>query len=123
MITNHVLRLYPLVRSIVPQLTTVPKIFLYRPFFKMNSELTEGVANTLSDHEAHRETARPGQDVPHVPIPKNGVDYRGKIVLAPMVRSGELPSRLLALSKSFILMPRDCANIGYRIRCGSSLGP
>jgi tRNA-dihydrouridine synthase 2 len=30
-------------------------------------------------------------------IPRNGVDYRGKIVLAPMVRSGELPSRLLAL--------------------------
>ena len=34
---------------------------------------------------------------PCVPIPKNGVDYRKKIVLAPMVRSGELPSRLLAL--------------------------
>jgi tRNA-dihydrouridine synthase 2 len=32
-----------------------------------------------------------------VPTPKNGVDYRGKIVLAPMVRSGECPSRLLAL--------------------------
>jgi len=32
-----------------------------------------------------------------VPIPKNGVDYRGKVVLAPMVRSGELPSRLMAL--------------------------
>ena len=32
-----------------------------------------------------------------VPIPKNGVDNRGKVVLAPMVRSGELPSRLLAL--------------------------
>ncbi|OTB10144.1 hypothetical protein K445DRAFT_323279 [Daldinia sp. EC12] len=32
-----------------------------------------------------------------VPIPRNGVDYRGKIVLAPMVRSGELPSRLTAL--------------------------
>lgn len=32
-----------------------------------------------------------------VPIPKNGVDYRGTVVLAPMVRSGELPSRLLAL--------------------------
>ena len=32
-----------------------------------------------------------------VPIPKNGVDYRDKVVLAPMVRSGELPSRLLAL--------------------------
>jgi tRNA-dihydrouridine synthase 2 len=34
---------------------------------------------------------------PRVPIPRNGVDYRGKVVLAPMVRSGELPSRLLAL--------------------------
>ncbi|KAF3040054.1 hypothetical protein E8E12_002140 [Didymella heteroderae] len=34
---------------------------------------------------------------PKVPIPKNGVDYRGCVVLAPMVRSGELPSRLLAL--------------------------
>ena len=33
----------------------------------------------------------------NVPIPQNGVDYRGKVVLAPMVRSGELPSRLLAL--------------------------
>ncbi|RYP64277.1 hypothetical protein DL771_008836 [Monosporascus sp. 5C6A] len=32
-----------------------------------------------------------------VPVPRNGVDYRGKVVLAPMVRSGELPSRLLAL--------------------------
>lgn len=35
--------------------------------------------------------------VPRVPIPPKGVDYRGKVVLAPMVRSGELPSRLLAL--------------------------
>ncbi|KAI9802430.1 MAG: hypothetical protein M1825_002814 [Sarcosagium campestre] len=32
-----------------------------------------------------------------VPIPKRGVDYRNKVVLAPMVRSGELPTRLLAL--------------------------
>lgn len=32
-----------------------------------------------------------------LPIPARGVDYRGKVVLAPMVRSGELPSRLLAL--------------------------
>jgi tRNA-dihydrouridine synthase 2 len=32
-----------------------------------------------------------------VPIPRNGVDYRGKVVLAPMVRSGELPMRLLSL--------------------------
>lgn len=37
------------------------------------------------------------QSPKRIPIPKNGVDYRGKIVLAPMVRSGELPSRLLAL--------------------------
>ncbi|UKZ62959.1 uncharacterized protein TrAtP1_004189 [Trichoderma atroviride] len=36
-------------------------------------------------------------EVKMVPIPRRGVDYRGKIVLAPMVRSGELPSRLLAL--------------------------
>ncbi|RKU40106.1 hypothetical protein DL546_000312 [Coniochaeta pulveracea] len=35
--------------------------------------------------------------VPHVPIPPRGVDYRNKVVLAPMVRSGELPCRLLAL--------------------------
>lgn len=32
-----------------------------------------------------------------VPIPSRAVDYRGKLVLAPMVRSGELPTRLLAL--------------------------
>lgn len=37
------------------------------------------------------------QASPKVPIPRNGVDYRNKVVLAPMVRSGELPSRLLAL--------------------------
>ena len=37
------------------------------------------------------------QPAKKVPIPKNGVDYRGKVVLAPMVRSGECPSRLLAL--------------------------
>ncbi|KAJ5651977.1 hypothetical protein N7507_009403 [Penicillium longicatenatum] len=41
-------------------------------------------------------TATPAQ-TPRVPIPANGVDYRGTVVLAPMVRSGELPSRLLAL--------------------------
>lgn len=35
--------------------------------------------------------------VKRVAIPSRGVDYRGKLVLAPMVRSGELPSRLLAL--------------------------
>ena len=44
-----------------------------------------------------------------VPIPKNGVDYRGKVVLAPMVRSGECPSRLLALK------------FGADLVCGKSL--
>jgi len=38
-----------------------------------------------------------GSITKQVPIPKNGADYRGKIVLAPMVRSGECPSRLTAL--------------------------
>ncbi|KPM35090.1 hypothetical protein AK830_g11488 [Neonectria ditissima] len=36
-------------------------------------------------------------EVKRVPIPRRGVDYRGKVVLAPMVRSGELPCRLMAL--------------------------
>jgi hypothetical protein len=36
-------------------------------------------------------------EIKKVPIPRRGVDYRGKIVLAPMVRSGETASRLLAL--------------------------
>ena len=36
-------------------------------------------------------------EVKKVAIPPRGVDYRGKVVLAPMVRSGELPTRLLAL--------------------------
>lgn len=35
--------------------------------------------------------------LPRVPIPPRGVNYRGKVVLAPMVRSGELPMRLLSL--------------------------
>ncbi|KAH7170605.1 hypothetical protein EDB81DRAFT_876632 [Dactylonectria macrodidyma] len=37
------------------------------------------------------------KEIKRVPIPPRGVDYRGKVVLAPMVRSGELPSRLIAL--------------------------
>ena len=47
-------------------------------------------SRTVTQAMASTESAR-------VLIPKNGVDYRGKVVLAPMVRSGELPSRLLAL--------------------------
>lgn len=37
------------------------------------------------------------QPVKKVPIPPRGVDYRGAVVLAPMVRSGELPTRLMSL--------------------------
>ncbi|KAK4186473.1 putative dihydrouridine synthase [Podospora australis] len=43
------------------------------------------------------EAVAPTTTVTPVPIPPRGVDYRGKLVLAPMVRSGELPCRLLAL--------------------------
>lgn len=52
--------------------------------------------SAMSDLAATASASAPAR-VPRVPIPPNGVDYRGKVVLAPMVRSGELPSRLLAL--------------------------
>ena len=52
--------------------------------------MLRSLLRTITRNMASNEPAR-------VPIPKNGVDYRGKVVLAPMVRSGELPSRLLAL--------------------------
>ncbi|KAK4136399.1 FMN-linked oxidoreductase [Trichocladium antarcticum] len=42
-------------------------------------------------------TAPTAPTLPKVPIPPRGVDYRGKLVLAPMVRSGELPMRLASL--------------------------
>jgi tRNA-dihydrouridine synthase 2 len=49
-------------------------------------------------HVMQRATTAIMTSIPkRVPIPRRGVDYRGKIVLAPMVRSGELPSRLTAL--------------------------
>ena len=50
-----------------------------------------------------------------VPVPKNGVDYRGKIVLAPMVRSGELPSRLLALKYGADLVWGRYSRVGSRL--------
>ncbi len=55
------------------------------------------ITSALRPVTANMASPPPSHDVPHVPVPKNGVDYRGKVVLAPMVRSGELPSRLLAL--------------------------
>lgn len=45
----------------------------------------------------HIRTIMTSEVLKKVPIPARGVDYRGKVVLAPMVRSGELPARLLAL--------------------------
>ena len=61
-----------------------------------------------------------------VPIPRNGVDYRRKVVLAPMVRSGELPSRLLALQYGADLVwgPEtiDRALIGTTRRVNTSTG-
>ena len=46
--------------------------------------------------QAHAEDAVAAAPM-KVPIPVNGADYRGKVVLAPMVRSSELPMRLMAL--------------------------
>ena len=56
---------------------------------------TTAASPSAPDSIINRCSTRPA--TPHVTIPRNGVDYRNKIVLAPMVRSGELPSRLLAL--------------------------
>lgn len=53
-------------------------------------------ASTHSQTSDNSQQSSPAT-VPHVSIPRRGVDYRSKTVLAPMVRSGELPSRLLAL--------------------------
>lgn len=61
----------------------------------LTSDLHDHFRNDSNPCASGSET--PSGTVPHVPIPRRGVDYRGKIVLAPMVRSGELPSRLLAL--------------------------
>lgn len=64
--------------------------------------VASGTSSTTTPAPSHSPTssvsrASSPKIAPHVPIPRRGVDYRGKIVLAPMVRSGELPSRLLAL--------------------------
>lgn len=71
---GHALRSQPLLRRSLPFVTTIRFLTLFSTTMAASSS-----------------------NVPHVPIPAKGVDYRGKVVLAPMVRSGELPSRLLAL--------------------------
>lgn len=62
-----------------------------------NSSLSSATTPTASLSPSSASLQSLNAQHPHVPIPRRGVDYRGKIVLAPMVRSGELPSRLLAL--------------------------
>ena len=71
----------------------------FRPLLRL---LRRTIMTTSSDAPALAAAAAKATEVnmsppPKVPIPARGVDYRGKVVLAPMVRSGELPSRLLAL--------------------------
>ena len=94
MTARHVFRL----QSLLPRPTTVVSFQrpdLSRSFNMASSTSTsEHISDTCSGPSTSQGAAR---EVPHVPIPRRGVDYRGKIVLAPMVRSGELPSRLLAL--------------------------
>lgn len=69
---------------------------LRRPLSIMTSTVAE--TNAIGSPSMSQPSTSPDlSKVQHVPIPRRGVDYRGKIVLAPMVRSGELPSRLLAL--------------------------
>ncbi|KAK4168532.1 dihydrouridine synthase [Cladorrhinum sp. PSN259] len=68
--------------------------------FRSVRNISTTTTTMTSSEEALTATMRvptPPPVINKVPIPPLGVDYRGKIVLAPMVRSGELPSRLLAL--------------------------
>src|SRR5271154_4675782 len=58
-----------------------------------------------------------------IPIPRSGVDYRGKTVLAPMVRSGELPSRLLALHYGADLVWGKCPRSTIQVLADFFIGP
>ena len=60
---------------------------------------------------------------PRVPVPRNGVDYRGKVVLAPMVRSGELPTRLLSLKYGADLVWGMSSFRSYMICSDFEVGP
>jgi tRNA-dihydrouridine synthase 2 len=97
MIARHVTRLPPLLRrplstfvapSFPPPLRPGPL-----PIKKMTSSSTSNGPSPDTDSPLHRVL----EPAPPRPIPSRGVDYRSKVVLAPMVRSGELPSRLAAL--------------------------
>jgi tRNA-dihydrouridine synthase 2 len=94
MTTRHVLRLQSVLRRPSPLIISAQ--LRRRIYSKMTSTSTFSEQTSGTPSEQSTPTT-PGCDVPKVPIPRRGVDYRGKVVLAPMVRSGELPSRLLAL--------------------------
>ena len=46
-------------------------------------------------------------------IPKDALDYRDKVILAPMVRIGTLPSRLLALKYGADLVYAEVSSGAY----------
>ncbi|KAK3950465.1 hypothetical protein QBC32DRAFT_346438 [Pseudoneurospora amorphoporcata] len=90
------------------------------------SRLVRTIMTSVTQETAPALAAAAGLTQKRVPIPSRGVDYRGKIVLAPMVRSGELPSRLLALHYGADLVwgPEtvDRAMIGTTRRINSRTG-
>lgn len=95
--TSHVVRLQSILRRPPSIKTSRPQSALTRSLTLTSPTATSHHTSEMPfDFDASTPTTR-GYDAPYVPIPRRGVDYRGKIVLAPMVRSGELPSRLLAL--------------------------
>ena len=83
------MRLLPLLRRALPIMTSPAQPAAAVPPALPPSSPTGNVGQL--------KISRTAPIVPAVPIPRNGVDYRNKVVLAPMVRSGELPCRLLAL--------------------------
>merc|ERR1711939_219917 len=98
-IASHGLRLQRLLRRRLSTITSIhasSSIFSY-PVTSMSAASSTAAGEANEEATTQRTTSPLNHDTPHVPIPRRGVDYRGKIVLAPMVRSGELPSRLLAL--------------------------
>lgn len=78
----------------VQRLQHVPKSFVRSMSVNMAAE--NGISPMATPLPSLSPTSTASR-LSYVPIPRRGVDYRGKVVLAPMVRSGELPSRLLAL--------------------------
>ena len=90
MTASHVTRLQSLLRR---PLSVITPVYLAR----VPRAATMSSSSTSAEASYQTTPPTPNHEVAHRPIPRRGVEYRGKIVLAPMVRSGELPSRLLAL--------------------------